>query len=106
MAPWLIPSIRSFPFEDVVNETVVPGHTRTSPPRVSLIMAVSAPAVMDDPDATRLPVSTSEPELPTATGTAAGCTPVVSAGTDGGLAVADWFPRMRIRSREPEASHV
>jgi hypothetical protein len=58
--------------EEVVTETVVPGHTRTSPPRASLSTAVSSAAVIDDPEATRLPASTSVPELPTATGTAAG----------------------------------
>src|SRR5262249_33599859 len=97
MAPWFIPSIKSWPLDDVETDPVVFGQTRTSPPRVNRSTAVSSPAVIDDPDATRLPVSTSEPEVPTATGTAAGCTPAVNAGTEGGLAevVSSALKRMR-----------
>src|SRR5579864_1229879 len=101
-----MPSIKSSPFGDVETETVVPGHTRTSPPRVRRRIAVSSPAVLEDPDATRLPVSTSDPDVPIATGTAAGCTPAVNAGTDGGLAVAASSGLMRMRRRLPMASQV
>src|SRR5579864_8412337 len=100
-----MPSMRSWPLGEVETETVVPGQTRTSPPRVRRRIAVSSPAVIEDPDATRLPVSTSDPEVPIATGTAAGCTPEVNAGTDGGLAVAAASALMRMRRRLPIASH-
>src|ERR1700746_2469837 len=100
-----MPSIKSSPFGDVETETVVPGHTRTSPPRVRRRIAVSSPAVMEDPDATRLAVSTSDPDVPIATGTAAGCTPAVKAGTDGGLAVAASSAGLCITRRLPIDSH-
>src|SRR5579864_8348509 len=101
-----MPSIKSPPLGEVETETVVPGQTRTSLPRVRRRMAVSSPAVMEDPDATRLPVSTNDPDVPMATGTAAGCTPAVNAGTDGGLAVAASSALTRMRRRLPMASHV
>src|SRR5215831_15810431 len=105
MAPRFIPSIKSWPLDDVETETVVRGQTRTSPPRVNRRRAVSSPAVIDDPDATRLPVSTSEPDVPIATGTAAGCTPAVNAGTEGGLAETASSALKRMRRRLPIASH-
>src|SRR5579863_2706193 len=71
MAPVLRPSIRSFEFFEGVTERVVPGQTRTSPPRDNRSTAVSLPAVRDDPAAKRLPASTTSP-TPLVTGTAAG----------------------------------
>src|SRR5579864_3190375 len=106
MAPRFIPSIRSCPFDEVETETVVPGQTRISPPRVSRRIAVSSPALTEEPAATRLPVSINDPEVPTATGTTAGCTPAVSAGTDGGFALAEISALIRIRSRFPVASQL
>src|SRR6266700_3455140 len=71
MAPVLRPSIRSrFVFEDVT-ETVVPGHTRTSPPADKRRIAVSDPAVIADPEPIRLPANTKAPE-PLVTGITAG----------------------------------
>src|SRR5208337_3125737 len=47
-----------------VIETEVPGHTKTSPPRDRRRIAVSEPAVSDEPAARRLPASTNAPEPP------------------------------------------
>src|ERR1700682_2138190 len=66
-----------------VTETVVPGHTRISPPRVKCRIAVSEPAVTEDPARIRLPASTMAPGPPV-TGTASGVATVVSVETDEG----------------------
>ncbi len=58
-------------FCDGVTETVVPGQTRTSPPRDRRRTAVSAPAVIDEPDPMRLSATTNDP-VPPVTGTIAG----------------------------------
>ncbi len=78
-----MPSISSLPFCEEVTETVVPGQTCTSPPRCKRRMAVSTPAVSEEPVAMRLPAITTAPEFPGVIGTATGCTPEVNAGTEG-----------------------
>src|SRR5213082_3424149 len=87
MAPMLRPSIRSRRVREGVNETVVPGHTRTSPPPETRSTAVSEPAVTADPDASRLPASTIAPDPPV-TGTTIGAAPNVklaAVGTSDGF---------------------
>src|SRR5260370_19760187 len=51
-----------------VTETVVPGQMRISPPRGSCSTAVSVPAVSEEPDASRLAATATEPD-PLLTGT-------------------------------------
>ena len=62
----------------------MPGQTRTSPPRVRLRIAVSTPAVSEDPAAIRLPAWTKAPEAPGIEGTTLASTPCVNVGTEGG----------------------
>src|SRR5208282_233073 len=82
-APVLIPIMTSCVVRDGVTETVVPGHTRTCPPRASCSTAVSLPAVNEDPETIlRLPASTTAPD-PLVTGTAAGAVPRSRPGTLG-----------------------
>src|SRR5437879_10761086 len=78
-----MPSISSLPFCEEVTETVVPGHTCTSPPRCKRRMAVSTPAVSEEPVAMRLTAITTAPEFHGVIGTATGCTPEENAGTEG-----------------------
>src|SRR5579872_606683 len=61
MPPVLMPNIKSRLLCDGLTESVVPGHTRTSPPRGKCKMVVSDPAVMDDPDPSRPASMTAEP---------------------------------------------
>src|SRR2546426_7070289 len=75
-----MPSISSLPFCEEVTETVVPGHTCTSPPRCKRRRAVPTRAVSEEPVAMRLPAITTAPEFPGVIGTATGCTPEVNAG--------------------------
>src|SRR5580698_496972 len=78
-----MPSIKSFAFFEGVTESVVPGQTRTSPPRERCNTAVSLPAVRDDPAANRLPANTTSP-TPPVTGTTAGVATGVNDKTCGG----------------------
>src|SRR3979409_394803 len=105
-----MPSISSCLFFDGVTETVVPGHTRTSPPCERCNTAVSEPAVTDEPEPMRLPASTTAP-CPPETGTSAGDV-VEKLTTDGGWK-GDFVPAFgssggfkRTRSRFPAASQV
>src|SRR5208337_2017285 len=86
MAPVLMPSIKARPLCEDVTDTVVPGQTRTSPPRPRRRIAVSEPAVTEEPGITLLPASNTVPLEPFVSGTAAGCTPCVRAGTEGTVA--------------------
>src|ERR1051326_6903811 len=63
-----MPNIRSRLLCDGVTETVVPGQTRTSPPRGRCRTVVSDPAVTEDPAPMRLPDIAMELE-PAVTGT-------------------------------------
>src|SRR5438270_7507142 len=63
-----MPSIIWLPSAEVVTETVVPGHTRTSPPRPRRSTAVSLPALTDDPGARLLPANSNAPEVAGAAG--------------------------------------
>src|SRR4029077_222699 len=78
-----MPSISSCLVCDGVTETVVPGHTWTSPCRDKCSTAVSEPAVTDDPAAMRLPAKTTEPEAPV-TGTISGADVMARTRSDGG----------------------
>src|SRR6202035_5645659 len=82
-APVLIPSISSCLFFDGVTETVVPGHTRTSPPRERCSTAVSEPAITEDPAAMRRPASRTDP-WPAVTGTKAGAGVIARDGAERG----------------------
>ena len=79
-----MPSINAWPFRDDVTETVVPGHTSTSPPRSSRSTEVSDPAVTDDPVSKRPLAKITLPEEPELTGIASGRTPLLKAATVGG----------------------
>src|SRR5437868_3641380 len=63
MVPSLKLSISPWLRAAAVTLTLVPGHTRTSPPRSSLRLAAVRPAVTDEPLATRVPpaASTTDP---------------------------------------------
>ena len=86
----LSPSIMSRLFGEGVTETVVPGHTRTSPPRARCRTSVSDPAVTDDPEPSRLPASTSAP-APPVTGTTAGAAPIDIPAATGGTIGGDFL---------------
>src|SRR5262252_9511771 len=58
------------PFCEGVTDTVVPGQTCTSPPRDRRSVAVSAPAVIDEPEARPLPATACGPAARTS---ATGC---------------------------------
>src|SRR5208282_371233 len=73
----------AFPFFEGVMESVVPGQTRTSPPRDKCRTAVSLSAVREAPAARRLPASTTSP-IPLLTGTTAGVAGGVNDRTCGG----------------------
>src|SRR5260370_15988676 len=110
MAPVLIPSIKSLALFEGVNERVVPGQTRTSPPLARRNTAVSLPAVRDDPAANRLPASTTSPR-PLVTGTttgAAGANAITCGGWKGVflLAFGSSGGFNRTISRFPAASQV
>src|SRR5690242_3431188 len=79
-----MPNISSRPLEDDVTETVVPGHTRTSPPRPRRKTAESDPAVTDDPVAILRPANITAPELPTDPAML-GCTPRLKAEAAAGV---------------------
>src|SRR5271170_6151594 len=79
----LIPNIKSLAFFEGVTETVVPGQTRTSPPLDKCSIAVSLPAVRDEPAAKRLPANTTSP-TPLVTGTTAGSAAGANDATCGG----------------------
>src|SRR5271166_668645 len=78
-----MPSIKSLVLFEGVTETVVPGQTRTSPPRDNASVVVSLPAVRDDPAANRLSATTTSP-IPLLTGIAAGAAVVDNDTTCGG----------------------
>src|SRR5579872_91857 len=101
-----MPSINAWPFCDDVTETVVPGHTSTSPPRSRRNTDVSDPAVIDDPVSNRPLAKTTLPEEPELTGIATGRTPLLKAATVCGRDVASWPGCSRIIKRLPAASHV
>src|SRR5271170_2925740 len=106
-----MPSIRSRLVCDGVIETVVPGHTRTSPPPVTRSTAVSDPAVIADPAEMRFPARTIVPE-PLVTGTTAGSRLRENPSTFGGSNGDDFFPAVaspagfnRTIKRCPAPSH-
>src|ERR1700722_18578379 len=101
-----MPSISACPLCDDVTETVVPGHTSTSPPRSRRSTDVSDPAVIDDPASKRPLAKTTLPDEPVLTGTAAGRTPLLKAATVGGRDVASPSGCSRTIKRLPAASHV
>src|ERR1700685_2874043 len=112
MEPLLRPSIKSFALFEGVMETVVPGQTRTSPPRVNRSSVVSLPAVKADPTAERLPATTTSP-IPLVTGTATGVTEgdsdVVCGNWEGGVFLATAGFGIGLRrtiKRSPATSHV
>src|ERR1700688_4553069 len=111
MAPVLMPSIKSFAFFEGVNESVVPGQTRTSPPLAKRSTVVSLPAVRDDPAANCLPANTTS-LTPLLTGTAASAATGAIDSTCGGwdgefwLAFASSGGFRRTISRFPAASQV
>ena len=92
-------------------ETVVPGQTRTSPPRDNRKTAVSAPAVSDDPAAILLPSTITSPGFPV-TGTIEGAPWARSESSAGGLdraflcAFKSSGGFSRTVSRLPSSSHV
>src|ERR1700675_3416962 len=79
-----MPNISSWPFLDAVTDTVLPGHTCSSPPRAMCRTAVSALAVTVDPEPIRLPASTADPVVRELTGTTAGCVGAENVGTVAG----------------------
>src|SRR5580658_10145666 len=95
-------------FCDGVTETVVPGHTCTSPPDERLTTAVSGPAVIVEPEPASFPVRANG--LAVRTEATTGCGDCVRLGTvgvsNGELrAWSDALPRCTTR-RLPAASHV
>src|SRR5437879_1147093 len=106
-----MPSIRSRLFCDGVTETVVPGQTRTSPPRGNCKIAVSEPAVTEEPAPRRFPARTTVPD-PLVTGTTVGVAVIARLATVGGWN-GDFLPAVsssagwrRTIRRLPAASHV
>src|SRR5437764_15334964 len=93
MAPVLMPSIKSFVFLAGVTESVVPGQTRTSPPRDNSKTAVSLPAVNVDPAANCLPAITTSP-TPLVTGTATVVAVGVIESTCGGCRGDFWLAEL------------
>src|ERR1700722_14142644 len=103
-----MPSMSAWPFCEDVTETVVPGQTRTSPPRPSRNTAASEPALIDEPGGTFPPATERSIFEPACRGTATGWGAGVRVGTDGGFAVdcceAGCKPCRRTAKRLPEAS--
>src|SRR5580692_6426047 len=108
IAPVFMLSIRLCRFCDGVTDTVVPGQTLNSPPLDSLTIAVSGPAVIDDPDPASFLTSASGPAARTSATT--GFCPAVKlgvpAGSNGELFAATAARPRCTTSRFPAASHV
>src|SRR5579872_2603069 len=91
MPPVLMPNIKSRLLCDGLIESVVPGQTRTSPPRGKCKMVVSDPAVMEDPEPSRAAAMTAEP-VSLVTGMTSASFVRANPAALGGSADADFLP--------------